>query len=343
MKAVVKTKPGTGNVEIADVPKPKATGDTVLIEVKAVGICGTDIHIYYDEYRSKPPVVLGHELAGVVAEVGDQVKTLSVGDRVTTETYFKTCESCYYCRNGMVNLCPDRMSIGSIVNGGMAKYCLVPEKNIHRLPDNVDFTEGAMTEPLACVVHSTLNMAKITPGDVAVVSGPGAIGLLTAQVVKQSGAVTLVLGTDHDVARLETAKELGVDYVVNVSKEDPKELVDGLTDGKGADVVLECAGVEASVGQCMKLVRRKGQYTQIGLAGKSVRFDIDQVVFKEVLMRGGFASIPSTWDRAIKLMELGKVKVKPLISHVLPITDWEHAFDLFHKKSGLKILLTPID
>jgi L-iditol 2-dehydrogenase len=186
-------------------------------------------------------------------------------------------------------------------------------------------------------------MTKIDPGDVAVVSGPGPIGLLTAQIVKQSGAFTIVVGAGTDADRLKVAQELGADRTVNLEEEDPVEVVNGFTAGRGADGVLECAGVEPSIQMCMRLVRRAGQYTQIGLVGKSVSFDIDQIVYKEVPMRGGNASVPSAWLRALKLMAMEKIKIKPLISHVLPISEWERAFGIFKEKSGLKIVMTPID
>ncbi|UCF93729.1 MAG: zinc-binding dehydrogenase [Desulfobacterales bacterium] len=343
MKALVKTKPGIGNVEIRDVVVPKTGDDQILIEVKAVGLCGTDIHIYYDEYKSNPPVTLGHEVAGIITEKGKNVKNFEIGSRVTTETYFQTCGECSMCRGGKPNLCPERMSIGSMVNGGMAKYIVVPAANVHALPANIDFVAGSLTEPLACVVHSVLDKTKVMPGDVAVVSGPGPIGLLASQVIKESGAYTVVIGVESDLKRLRLAEELGADQTIVANEKDPQEIINELTNGQGADVVCECAGIEASVQTCLKLVRRAGQYTQIGLAGRTVNFDIDQVIFKEICIRGGFASIPSSWTRALKLMEQGKVKTDPLVSHSMPITEWKKAFDLFKEKSGLKIVLTPAD
>jgi len=343
MKAVVKTRSGVGNVELREMPEPKVGEGQVLIEVKAAGLCGTDVHIFYDEFKSNPPVILGHEISGIIREVGEGVANVKIGERVTTESYFKTCGLCYYCRNGKENLCLDRLSIGSRVNGGMAKYVVVPARNIHKLPENVSYVEGAMTEPLACVIHSTLDMTRITPGSIVVVSGPGPIGLLTLQVAKQAGGVVVVIGTEKDTHRLRVAKDLGADYTVNLERQDATELVNSLTGGRGADIVFECAGVEASVDACLRLVRRAGQYTQIGLVGQKVTFDIDEIVYKEVALRAGNASVPSAWTRALRLMEMGKIKLKPLISDVLPIAEWEKAFNMFKEKSGLKIVLTPVD
>src|SRR5947209_1093911 len=219
MKAVVKTAPGVGNIDVLDIPEPETPAGHVKIAVRAAGICGTDLHIYYDEFRSRPPVVLGHEISGEVVEVGEGVERIRVGERVTTETYFSTCGSCRFCRTGRINLCPDRRSIGSAVNGGFTSYLVVPERNVHRLPDDVSFLGGALTEPLACVVHGALELPRLVPGDVAVVAGPGAIGLLTLQAVKAAGATTIVLGTDTDEHRLRMARELGADFTFNVQRD----------------------------------------------------------------------------------------------------------------------------
>ncbi len=221
MQAVMKTARGEGNVALREVPAPQPGPGQVLLGVRAAGICGTDLHIYHDEFPTQPPVVLGHELAGEVMATGDGVTGVAPGDRVTTETYFHLCGSCRFCRGGQPNLCPERRSIGSGVNGGFAPYVVVPERNLHRLPEGLTFQEAALTEPLACVVHGALELPKVTAGDVAVVAGPGAIGLLTLQVARAAGATVIVLGTAADRRRLELAGELGAVRVVDVAAEDP--------------------------------------------------------------------------------------------------------------------------
>jgi len=343
LKAVVKYATGVGNVGVRDMPEPTPKPGEVKIEVKAAGVCGTDIHIYYDEYKTTPPIILGHELAGVVAEVGEGVTTCAVGERVTSETYYDTCGICRYCRGGMPNLCAKRRSIGSIVNGAMTKYVIVPQINVHRLPDNVSFQAGALTEPLACVVHGGLVKTKILPQDVVLVSGPGTIGLLALQVAKSAQATVVLSGLTQDERRLELGKELGADYVVNAEKQDLFELLDDLTDGYGADVVFECAGAGPSAAACLKAVRKAGQYTQMGLAGKSFAWDMDQVAYKEIKMTGMFATIPEAWTKALQLMAAGLVNTEPLASHVLPVTEWEQAFQMFQDRVGYKIMLEPVD
>ena len=343
MKAVVKYATGVGNVGVCDMPEPSPQAGEVKIEVKAAGVCGTDIHIYYDEYKTTPPIILGHELAGVVAEVGAGVTTCKVGDRVTSETYFDTCGVCRYCRGGLPNLCAKRRSIGSIVNGAMTKYVIVPHINVHPLPDNVGFQAGALTEPLSCVVHGGLIRTKILPKDVVLVSGPGTIGLLALQVAKSAEATVVLSGLTQDEKRLELGKELGADYVVNAEKQDLFELLNDLTEGYGADVVFECAGAGPSAAACLKAVRKAGQYTQMGLAGKAFSWDMDQVAYKEIRMTGMFATIPESWTKALQLMAAGLVNTQPLASHVLPVTEWEQAFQMFKDRVGYKIILEPVD
>jgi L-iditol 2-dehydrogenase len=344
MKAVMKVAPGVGNIELREITEPDVQAGQVKIKVYAAGICGTDLHIYKDEYRSWPPVVLGHEVAGEIAEVGPGVEELEPGDRVTTETYFSTCGVCRYCRNGQTNLCLNRLSIGSAVNGGFTQYLVVPARNIHRLPPNVSLEAGALTEPLACVVHGVLlNAPTVSAGDVAVIAGPGTIGLLTLQVVKSAGATAIVLGTSGDLKRLELARDLGADYTINVQEDDPMPLIRGFTtQGLGADVVYECSGAGSAALQLLDLVRRRGRYVQIGLFGQTVRWDLDQLCYKELIATGSNASTPASWLRAIRLLADGMVQTQPLTTHTFALTDWEAAFQGFERKQGIKTLLQPV-
>lgn len=341
MKALAKTAPGVGNVELIEVPEPVPGPGQVVVEVKAAGICGTDLHIWMDEFKTKPPVVMGHEFSGRVHAIGEGVENFQPGDRVTSETYFETCGECIFCRRGRANLCPERRSIGSAVNGAFAKYVLVPAVNLHRLPKNVDYEAGALTEPLACVVHAVLEETKIVPGDLVLVSGPGPIGLLTLAVVKASGARTVVLGLKSDARRLEAAKKMGADYVIAVDEEDALAKIAELSGGYGADVALECAGAGPSAATCLAGVRRAGQYTQIGLFGRPIQWEMDQVCYKELKVTGTNASVPSAWDKALELMAQGLVDTKTIVSDVLPFADWEKGFKLAREKDSLKVLLTP--
>jgi L-iditol 2-dehydrogenase len=341
MDAVMKVAPGVGNVELRRIDEPAPPPGHVLIEVTAAGVCGTDLHIYYDEFRTRPPVVIGHEIAGRVAALGDGVAGAQIGERVTTETYFSTCATCRFCRSGRPNLCADRRSIGSAVDGGFARYVVVPEHNLHPLPPNVDDVAGALTEPLACVVHAVLELAPPTPEDLVVVAGPGAIGLLTLQVVKSTGARVVVLGTSQDERRLALALTLGADHAINVERTNPESLVADLSAGYGADVVYECSGAGAAAQQLLRLVRRAGRYAQIGLFGKPIAWELDQVCYKELTVTGSNASVPSAWRSALALLAAGNVKTRPLVSDILPLREWRQAFEAFEQRRGVKIILQP--
>lgn len=342
MKAVMKVARGVGHVELRDIDIPQPAAGQAKIRVKAAGICGTDLHIYLDEFKTHPPVVLGHELAGEVVEVGAGVDTAWLGQRVTTETYFSTCGTCQYCRWGHRNLCQSRRSIGSAVNGGFTDYVIVPATNLHALPANLTDAGGALTEPLACVVHGVLTHPTVQAGDLAVIAGPGAIGLLTLQVVKAAGAQVVMLGTDADAHRLALAQQLGADYTVNVMQTDPQALIKDISpEGLGADVVYECSGAGAAASALLPLVRRRGRYVQIGLFGKPVSWDLDQVCYKEIIVTGSNASIPAAWDKALRLLASGIVQTEPLITHTFDIVDFQQAFDTFQRKEGVKLLLRP--
>jgi L-iditol 2-dehydrogenase len=342
MKAVMKVAPGVGNIALQDIPEPEPAKGQVKIAVRAAGICGTDLHIYNDEFRCSPPVVLGHEVAGEVVALGPDVAGIKVGSRVTTETYFSTCGRCRYCRAGQANLCLNRRSIGSAVNGGFTSYLVVPARNVHPLPESVGYRAGALTEPLACVVHGVLGASTTLPGDVAVIAGPGAIGLLTLQVVKAAGAKAIMLGTSFDARRLELARSLGADYALDVEREDAEGLVRELTpEGLGADVVYECSGAGSAAAALLELVRRRGRYVQIGLFGKPVLWDLDQLCYKELTVTGSNASVPSAWLRALQLLASGAVRTEPLISDVYGLSQWQRAFEAFEARRGVKLLLEP--
>lgn len=332
-------------MEIREIPEPKAGPGQVKIEVKAAGICGSDLHIYHDDIAIplKPPVVTGHEFCGVVSEVGEGVTEWKCGDRVTSETAYSFCGKCHYCMTGYYNLCNNRKTLGYWYHGAFAKYTVVPQERVHALSDHIDFVSGALLEPLACVTHAVLELTEITVGDVVLVVGPGAIGLAALQAAKVQGATVIVSGTSVDGERLKKAKQLGADYIVDVTQEDLETFIEQFTKGRGVDVVLECSGVAKAADNALKVIKKQGQFTQIGLFGKPISIDFEKICFKELKVTGSLGSKWTSWEKAIQLVEQGKVKTKPLVSHQMPITEWEKAFKMFESKEGLKLILTPID
>lgn len=344
MKAVVKYALGEGNVDLMEVPEPSPGPDEVKIEVKAAGICGSDIHVYRGDIKLliKTPVIMGHEFDGIVSEVGPSVSRWKIGDRVTSETSVYVCGECIPCRTGDYNVCAEKRLIGYWFNGAFAKYCVVPSRLVHRLPDNVSFISGALSEPLACCVNGVTEKTPISPRDVVVVAGPGTIGLLSLQLAKASGATVVLCGTQVDAKRLDLGQRLGADATVNTDMEDPWKVVSELTKGGGADVFIECSGSSEAVRMGFRLVRRGGRYTQIGLTGRPFELDFDTVAYKEITVVGSLGQRWTSWTRGLKLMEEGLVKTEPLVSEILPITEWKTGFTKMERKEGLKILLRPI-
>jgi L-iditol 2-dehydrogenase len=341
MKAVVKYAPGVGHVGIRDMPEPTPGEGEVKVEVKFGGICGTDIHIYHDHYKSNPPVILGHEWSGEVVELGPGVDSVKVGDRVTGIPPVYTCGKCRYCLEGHLMLCDQRVSFGSGVNGAFAKYAVLPAKNVRHLPDNVSYKAGALSEPLACCVKAASLMTGIMAGDVVLVTGPGPIGLLAVQVAKAEGGFVILAGTSVDEERMEIGKGLGADLTLNVEKDDVVSILKELTQGYGADVVLECAGVPAATRLGIEAIRKEGKFTQVGLHDRPFELDFLKVLTKELKVTGSFGASLEAWDRTMILFAQGKVQTEPVVSDILPLAEWEAGFNKINTRQGLKILLQP--
>jgi L-iditol 2-dehydrogenase len=327
---LTKLAAGPGNVALAERPDPRPGLGEVVVEVAAAGICGTDLHIYDGEYATEVPVTMGHEVSGTVRELGEGVDRGLLGTRVVTETYFATCGRCEFCRAGGINLCSERRSIGTHVDGGFAPLVLLPARGLHRIPDWLDASVAALTEPLACVCHSVLERSQVDADDEVLVVGPGPVGLLAVQAVHACGARVHVRGTPRDERRLDAARKLG--FATSVAGE-PLE--------SPADVIVECSGDEAGMAFGLESARRGGRYIQIGLAGKPVALPFDEVCFRELTVTSGFASTPSSWRRALELIEERKVDLGPLLSEVVPLADWERAFAATRGGEGTKFVLDP--
>lgn len=343
MKALVKVAPGRGHVEIREVPEPLPGPGQVQVEVRAAGVCGSDLHIFDDEIKIPihPPVIMGHEFAGLISQVGPGVEHLHVGDRVTCETTATSCGLCPACRQGHTNMCATRRVVGYAWDGCFAPWCVVNDRQVHLLPDGVDFVAGALSEPLACCVHAVLELTTITAGDTVLIAGPGTIGLLCLQLVKAAGAVTVVCGTADDAERLQLAGRLGADRVVDVGREDLLTLVRDLTASQGVDLFLECSGAPPAARLGLEATRRGGQYTQIGLFSGPFALSFDQIAYKELRVTGSLGQRWTSWERGLALMGQGQVDTRALVSHILPLSEWQEAFRLFRERQGLKIVLEP--
>lgn len=338
MKALVKR--GSGDMGIENIAEPTPQKHEIKIKVLAAGICGTDIHIMKDEYPYNAPVVMGHEYVGVIDEVGAEVEHFKRGDSVVSLTAVKTCGKCRYCREGALMLCPERLSIGSGVNGAFAEYLTVPARLAYRVPAGVVSVEDlAITEPFACAVRAVVERSSVTAGDLVLISGPGTIGLLALQLAKIQGGYVIVVGTSEDEKRLDLAKKLGADLVLS-EPDDLNRLVNEITPD-GVDVAFECAGVEASGEKCLQVLRKQGIFSQVGLYGRKIAINLDQFLYKEITVTTNFASEPTSWDKALRLIKNNQVNLHSLISARIPLEEWKKGFDLFFDKSNLKIFLVP--
>lgn len=344
MKALVKTAPGNGNLEIVDVPMPVCGPDHVLVEVAYCGVCGTDIHVMHDTFRNFPPVTLGHEISGKIAEIGRNVVGFKRDEVVTVlGATAVTCGKCEYCRSGYFIFCKDRRGMGHGVNGGFTKYIVVRPDQLYRVPEQFSLEEAALSEPFAAIVQAISELTPVQIGDTAVVSGPGPMGLLAVKLLVAQGIKTIVAGAAGDTERLAAAKSYGAHAVVNVGEQNLVDAVQEITRGRGADVAFECAGHHSSVRGCLNVLRPMGRYTQIAICGQEIQCPIDTTFYKQLRVQGSITYTAATWERMMRIYETGLLGFKDLVSHKLPITEWERAFELCIDKKALKVLMHPVD
>ncbi len=311
-----------------DIPKIKDT--EILIKVKAVGICGTDLSILKGTYQIPAPRILGHEFSGVVSEIGKKATKVQVGDRVTSEINI-TCGNCYFCKSGQRTQCLSVKAIGIYEEGAFAKYVKVPETNVHNIFD-IPFQEATFIEPLAAAIQ-TFEMAPLGENDKTVIIGAGKLGLLILQVVRNKGRKAIVVGRSH----LELAKQLGADIVISVEKDPVKRVMDE-TKNIGADVVVEATGTPESIDLALSLVRNRGTIDLKSTHGIRSMTDLTQIVVRELRLQG---SRCGPFRPAIQMLQEGKIQVKPLISATFPLTQINEAIDAATKSKNVKIIIIP--
>ncbi|WP_274652725.1 zinc-dependent alcohol dehydrogenase [Paenibacillus humicola] len=323
MKAI--QKQGTGRAAYAELPIPQCGPKDLLLKPLYSGICATDLHVLYHDLGQgdKPfPVVMGHEFSAVVAEVGSEVDgyieggtKIEAGHRVTVEPILP-CGKCEYCHRGKVNLCPNMSHLGIYENGCYADFVSVPANRVHRLPDNLPDLAGALVEPLACAINF-VDKARIQPGNSVVILGGGSIAQLTLQVALASGAGTVIV-TDPVAKKRELALKIGAHAAIDPMREDVVSRVRELTGG-GADIVIECVGVAATVSQMVQLVHRGGRCVMAGIPTGKIPMDLLDLVFGEIELVGVMATV---WQfpRAMRMIELGRVDVRVALDKVVPFS-----------------------
>jgi threonine dehydrogenase-like Zn-dependent dehydrogenase len=340
MKAIVKTDQAAGSFAVKDVPVPKPKPTEVLIQIKATGVCYTDMSILNGQYRGRKPVpipmVMGHEGAGVIAEVGDKVSTLEIGQRVGFEA-LEGCGKCYNCRTGNKNLCTDWDHIGITYNGTFAEYIVISENLVHILPDNVEFADAALLEPLSLVVRSIEHVQPVI-GESAVIVGPGTVGLLHLQALAAAGVSKLiVIGLDIDKIRFGIAQKLGATHIVNASNEDPVEAVLEITEGRGTDIVIETASSPKVWDFLLDLAAAKGRISSFGLYPES-NFKPLALIRKGVTIYGDVAFVQRHFIRALGWLASGKVSGQALVTKRFSLDQAREAFEAFMHKETVKCL-----
>ncbi len=341
MKAIAKTGPEPG-VELVDLPEPRVGPGELLIEVKACGICGSDLHFYLSELGAEKripsfPMALGHEPAGVVLEVGAEVEGIHPGDHVACDPH-GACGRCRACRQGQLDLCDKVPVIGVQRHGALAPYLSVPAPCVHPVPMSLDFTQVALLEPLSVGVHAVA-ISSLKAGDEVVVLGPGPIGLMTALAARAAGASTVVVtGLGVDAGRLELARRLGF-VAVNVEGERPHETVLEVTGGRSAAVVFDATGAVSDV---HRFARKGGELVLIGWPNRSLPQEaLIQLFFKGITIRPVRARPPAIWPRVINLVTSGMIDPRPLITHELSLADGIRGFELLVKREAMKVQVVP--
>jgi L-iditol 2-dehydrogenase len=332
-------------LDIADLPAPVPGADEILVRVAACGICGSDVHGYDGTSgRRIPPIVMGHEAAGVVAAVGPGVSKYKPGDRVTFDSTVY-CGQCEFCLHGDINLCNNRQVIGVSCGdfrraGAFAEYVVVPQRISYHLPDAIEFQEAAMLEAVSVALHA-VRVSEMKGGETALVIGAGMIGLLTLQAAKAAGAAR-VLVADIDQSRLLRAVKIGADATLLLSGADLVKEILKQTGGRGVDLVLEAVGREETISASIASVRKGGTVTLIGNISPEVKIPLQVVVSRQIRLQGSCAS-SGEYPQAMELMAQGKIQVKPLITAVAPLEDGPQWFHRLHsgEPNLMKIVLDP--
>lgn len=337
--AVVNYAPEADSVELQEIPVPEIGPDEVLLEVAAVGVCGSDLHQWTADH-SWPvnyPVVLGHEFAGTISRTGELVRNWSIGDRVVSETAAIIDPDNPLSREGRYNLDPTRKGFGYGVNGAMTSFVRVPARCLHHVPDSLPLEKAALTEPCCVAFNAVVMNGDIQPGDRVVVFGPGPIGLLCAAMARLQGAEVAVVGLERDQGRLEiAAREYGCEPII-AGLDEWSTAVDGL----GVNGVVDAAGVSVTLKKSLEIVRPGGWISKVGWGPQPLGFSLDPLVQKNIRLQGSFSHNWPIWERVIRLLTTGQLNIDPIIGGTWSLSDWHTAFETMHSGEIVKAVLTP--
>lgn len=327
-------------VVIEDASLPELGSQEVLIAVRYCGICGSDIHAYFGRHPFITlPVVPGHECSGIISDVGRDVSTFSIGQRVTIIPQV-TCGTCYNCRTGRYNICNELKVIGCQTDGALAEYFPVGSQYLVPLSDRISLREAALIEPFAVAVHA-LRKSEMRIGSRAVILGAGTIGLAVLQSAKFAGASETIITDVYD-EHLRLAKRLGADHAINVRTTDPVEFVRGMFGVEGVDLAFECVGIEATVNQAIQMTRKGTKIVVVGVFERDASVKMGLVQDRELELMGSLMYSREDFLDAMRLMEIGALRAKPLISKVFGIDQADKAFKFAttEKENAIKVLIS---
>lgn len=337
MKAAIFKEPHAP-LSVEDVPQPTVQPDEVLVKVVACGVCHTDLH-YIDHgvpTFKPPPIILGHECSGVVAEVGSEVEQWRPGDRVLLPAVL-SCGSCRMCRLGRENICERMAMFGNHRDGAYAEYVTAPAKDIFRLPENVPFAESSIiADALSTPYHAVKNRARVQPGDRVVVFGCGGVGINVVQMAVAAGA--LVVAVDVKDEKLEFAKQLGAWATINPRTVDVKKEVRRLFDG-GADIAIEAIGHPATIEQAFDCVRTGGRLCVVGYTDQTAGLNAARLMFREMEIVGSLGCRPVDYPAIIQLVAQGRIRVEPVVTHRFPLAEINQALDVLRRGEGLRTII----
>lgn len=338
MKAAI-FKGAKAPLTLEDVPTPKIRPDEVLVQVAACGVCHTDLH-YIDHgvptFKS-PPLILGHECSGMIAEVGSGVEHWQVGDRVLLPAVL-SCGSCQMCRLGRENICQRMTMFGNHVDGAYAEYVAAPAKDIFHLPDEIPLVEGSIiADALSAPYHAVKNRARVQPGDKVVVFGCGGVGINVVQIATAAGG--LVIAVDVKDEKLELAKQLGAWVTINPQAADVKKEVKRLFHG-GADIAIEAIGHPATIEQAFECVRTGGRLCVVGYTDQLTGLNTARLMFREIEIVGSLGCRPVDYPNVIQLVVHERVKLEPVVTHRFPLEGINEALKVLRRGEGLRTIIT---
>lgn len=315
---------GPYSMPLKEVDDPVLKSDQVMVQVKAVGICGSDVHGYRGTTgRRVPPIIMGHEFSGVITAVGSSVTSREIGDRVVISPLL-TCGICESCLAGKPNICQDRHCLGVDMNGSYAEYISVHHSMVHTLPDSVSFEQGAMVEPLAVSMHA-VNQTPFDLSATVVIIGAGTIGLLALLCAKMKGAGQIIL-VDTDAYRLEFAKKLGATHTINSNQSDPVQMVKTITNGVGADAVFEAVGISATANQSLYIAKNGGNVTWIGNSQPEIQINMQQIVTRELHLRGSYG-FTTEFDASLEAIRLNRIDPMVLVEKEISFDEANQMID----------------